>query len=32
MTNLTDKDIAYLQERLEFNARNYLNVIANEYG
>ena len=32
MTNLTDKDIAYLQERLESNARNYLNVIANEYG
>jgi hypothetical protein len=28
MTNLTDKDIAYLQERLESNARIYLNVIA----
>lgn len=32
MTNLTDKDIVYLQERLESNARNYLNLIANEYG
>lgn len=32
MTKLTDKDIAYLQERLESNARNYLDVIVNEYG